>query len=157
LSGLILKNSLRTHWHEFPREVTEYVKSECLNSVADPHALIRATSGILITTIASKGELSNWPELLPRLCMMLEAEDYNSCEGAFGALQKICEDLAEVLDSDVINKPLNFLIPKFLQFFKHNSPKIRSHAIACVNQFIMNRSEALMKHIDSFIEVNTDN
>ena len=30
----------------------------------------------------------------------------------------------------------------------------RSHAIACVNQFIINRTEALMNHIDSFIEVS---
>ncbi|XP_056875152.1 transportin-1 isoform X3 [Takifugu flavidus] len=44
------------------------------------------------------------------------------------------------------------MIPKFLQFFKHNSPKIRSHAIACVNQFIISRTQALMLHIDPFIE-----
>jgi len=29
----------------------------------------------------------------------------------------------------------------------------RSHAIACVNQFIISRTEVLMLHIDSFIEV----
>ena len=46
-------------------------------------------------------------------------------QGAFGALQKICEDSAEMLDSDALNRPLNFLIPKFLQFFKHSSAKIR--------------------------------
>ncbi|EMP36313.1 Transportin-1 [Chelonia mydas] len=72
--------------------------------------------------------------------------------GAFGALQKICEDSAEILDSDVLDRPLNIMIPKFLQFFKHSSPKIRSHAVACVNQFIISRTQALMLHIDSFIE-----
>lgn len=46
-------------------------------------------------------------------------------QGAFGALQKICEDSAEILDSDVLDRPLNIMIPKFLQFFKHSSPKIR--------------------------------
>uniref|UniRef100_A0A673NKX9 Transportin-1 n=1 Tax=Sinocyclocheilus rhinocerous TaxID=307959 RepID=A0A673NKX9_9TELE len=107
---------------------------------------------ILITTIASKGELQNWPELLPKLCLLLDSEDYNTCEGAFGALQKICEDSAEILDSDMLDRPLNVMIPKFLQFFKHNSPKIRSHAIACVNQFIISRTQALMLHIDPFIE-----
>ena len=85
------------------------------------------------------GELTQWPELLPRLCEMLDSEVYTTCEGAFGALQKICEDSAEMLDSDALNRPLNHLIPKFLHFFKHNSPKIRSHAIACVNQFIIGR------------------
>jgi len=38
------------------------------------------SSGILITTIASKGELQNWPELLPKLCLLLDSEDYNTCE-----------------------------------------------------------------------------
>lgn len=37
-------------------------------------------TGILITTIASKGELQNWPELLPKLCLLLDSEDYNTCE-----------------------------------------------------------------------------
>ena len=41
---------------------------------------------------------------------------------------------------------------QFLTFFRHNSPKIRSHAIACVNQFIIGRSQALMIHIDDFIQ-----
>jgi transportin-1 len=44
------------------------------------------------------------------------------------------------------------MIPKFLQFFRHTSPKIRSHAIACINQFIISRTQALMLHIDTFIE-----
>lgn len=170
--------------------------------------------GILITTIASKGELQTWPELLPQLCNLLNSEDYNTCEvrlmllikllhfynkflsvvnlltfncyiqGSFGALQKICEDSSELLDSDALNRPLNIMIPKFLQFFKHCSPKIRSlykcnnywylynlnilyiittllcflirsHAIACVNQFIIGRAQALMDNIDTFIEVST--
>jgi len=37
-------------------------------------------AGILITTIASKGELQMWPELLPQLCNLLNSEDYNTCE-----------------------------------------------------------------------------
>lgn len=152
LSGLILKNNVKAHYHNFPPEVTNFIKMECLQNVGDPSALIRATIGILITTIASKGELTNWPELLPSLCQLLDSEDYNTCEGAFGALQKICEDSADFLDSEVLNRPLNVLIPKFLHFFKHHSPKIRSHAIACVNQFIISKTQALMLHIDPFLE-----
>uniref|UniRef100_H3AW35 Transportin-1 n=1 Tax=Latimeria chalumnae TaxID=7897 RepID=H3AW35_LATCH len=153
LSGLILKNNVKAHFHNFPNGVTSFIKSECLKNIGDSSPLIRATvEGILITTIASQGELQNWPDLLPKLCGLLDSEDYNTCEGAFGALQKICEDSAEILDSDVLDRPLNIMIPKFLQFFKHNSPKIRSHAIACVNQFIISRTQALMLHIDAFME-----
>ncbi|KAJ1530932.1 hypothetical protein ONE63_005770 [Megalurothrips usitatus] len=152
LSGLILKNNVKAHFHKFLPEVSEFIKQECLNAVGDPSPLIRATVGILITTIASKGELTSWPELLPALVILLDSVDYNACEGSFGALQKICEDSAELLDSDALNRPLNILIPKFLEFFRHSSPKIRSHAIACVNQFIISRTQALMTHIDPFLE-----
>ena len=37
-------------------------------------------AGILITTIASKGELQTWPDLLPQLCNLLNSDDYNTCE-----------------------------------------------------------------------------
>ena len=45
-----------------------------------------------ISIILIIGELTQWPELLPRLCEMLDSENYATCEGSFGALQKICED-----------------------------------------------------------------
>lgn len=151
LSGLILKNNIKSHYENLPPTVTEFVKSECLTAVGDTSALIRATVGILITTIASRG-INTWPELLPALCQMLDSADYNVCEGAFGALQKICEDSSEYLEDDRQNKPLDILIPKFLQFFKHSSPKIRSHAIGCVNQFIVQKTPSLMNHIDMFLE-----
>ncbi|KAJ8926914.1 hypothetical protein NQ314_020766 [Rhamnusium bicolor] len=152
LSGLILKNNVKTHYSNLLPSVTNFIKTECLQAVGDPSPLIRATVGILITTVASKGDLSTWPELLPALCNMLDSTDYNICEGAFGALQKICEDSAEALDADTTNRPLDILIPKFLQFFNHSSSKIRSYAIGCVNQFIIQRSQALMYHIDSFLQ-----
>ncbi|KAH1022998.1 hypothetical protein HUJ04_012291 [Dendroctonus ponderosae] len=152
LSGLILKNNVKTHFNSLQPTVTEYIKTECLQAVGDPSPLIRATVGILITTVASKTDLSLWPELLPALCSMLDSTDYNVCEGAFGALQKICEDSADVLDSDTVNRPLDILIPKFLQFFNHSSSKIRSYAIGCVNQFIIQRSQVLMFHIDTFLQ-----
>ena len=55
LSGLILKNNVKLHYNEFPDQVRTFIKSECLKAVGDPSPLIRATVGILITTIASKG------------------------------------------------------------------------------------------------------
>uniref|UniRef100_A0A8C6GTD1 Importin N-terminal domain-containing protein n=1 Tax=Mus spicilegus TaxID=10103 RepID=A0A8C6GTD1_MUSSI len=57
LSGLILKNNVKAHFQNFPNGVTDFIKSECLNNIGDSSLLIRATVGILITTIASKGEL----------------------------------------------------------------------------------------------------
>lgn len=151
LSGLILKNNIRAHVCSLQPEILEYIKQECLQAVGDHSALIRATVGILITTIANTG-FNNWPQLLPTLCDMLDSQDYDLCEGAFSALRKICEDHSERLDAADLNRPLNIMIPKLMHYFSHNDPKIRSHAVACINQFIINRSQAIMVYIDTFIE-----
>ncbi|CAF0785363.1 unnamed protein product [Didymodactylos carnosus] len=151
LSGLILKNNARTQYDRFPDDVKTYIKQECLQAIGDRSALIRATVGILITTIVSKGSLQQWPSLLEHLYLCLDSPDIDLCEGAFGALQKICEDSADQLNSDM-SQPLNVLIPKFIQFFLHSQPKIRSHAIACVNEFITPRAQSLMDNIDKFLE-----
>lgn len=152
LSGLILKNNAKAFFDKFPDWCKEFIKRECLLCIGDPSQLIRATIGILITTIVSKNGLNSWPELLASLCQNLDSENYGNCEGAFGALQKICEDSHDQLESDQVNKPLDYLIPKFLKFFRHTNPKIRSHAIACINQFITFKSQSLMDNMDLFLE-----
>lgn len=80
LSGLILKNNVRTHYEQLPDNVVAFIKAECLNSIGDRLPLIRATIGILITTMASRGGLEQWPEALEALCQGLDSEDYNVCE-----------------------------------------------------------------------------
>lgn len=74
-----MKNNIKSHYENLPPSVTDFVKSECLTAVGDTSPLIRATVGILITTIASRG-INSWPELLPALCQMLDSADYNVCE-----------------------------------------------------------------------------
>ncbi|XP_065175090.1 transportin-1-like [Sycon ciliatum] len=155
LAGLILKNNIKQYYGDLPEEVKHYARVCCLESLGDAAPLVRTTVGILLSTIVKKmtedGELAQ-PEMLAALMSCLDSPDYNVCEGAFGALRKICEDLSDELNSDVVNRPLNVLIPKFLCFFKHSVPRIRSHAIACVNHFVHIRSQALMVHMDTFIK-----
>ena len=45
LSGLILKNNVKAHYQNFPPNVAEFIKRECLNNIGDPSPLIRATIG----------------------------------------------------------------------------------------------------------------
>lgn len=66
----------------------QFIKSECLSAIGDPSPLIRATVGILITTISSRGELTSWPELLPTLCNMLDSNDYNMCEVCYSLCKR---------------------------------------------------------------------
>ena len=117
LSGLILKNNAKSHYEKFPDDVRSYIKQECLSALGDRSPLIRATVGILVTAIVSKGGLEQWPSLLEHLYSCLDSPDVNLCEGA---------DQLENSPS----QPLNVLIPKFIQFFLHSNAKVRSHAIA---------------------------
>ena len=45
LSGLILKNNVRTYFQKLPPQVASFIKQECLNAIGDPSPLIRATIG----------------------------------------------------------------------------------------------------------------
>ncbi|XP_044741153.1 transportin-1-like isoform X2 [Chrysoperla carnea] len=147
LSGLILKNNVRTRFHQFQPQVCNFIKEECLTSIGDSSPLIRATVGILITTIATKGNLDDWPELLPTLLQGIESNDNNVCEGVFGALQKLCEDVPEYNDLE----KLSVFIPKLLVYFQHANPKVRSLAISCINSFLMVRIPAIIVHLDEFV------
>ncbi|CAF4419081.1 unnamed protein product, partial [Rotaria magnacalcarata] len=82
LSGLILKNNAKSHYEKFPDDVRSYIKQECLSALGDRSPLIRATVGILITTIVTKGLLEQWPTLLEHLYSCLDSPDINLCEGA---------------------------------------------------------------------------
>lgn len=152
LSGLILKNNIKGRYAQLPRDVIDYVKSEALTCIGDPSQLIRATVGILVTSIVVQGELAHWPDLFDILMEKMDSEDPFECEGSFSILQKVCEDSAEMLDSEQFRRPLNLLIPKFLHYFNHNSSKIRSYALSCINNFIMNRTQVLMSYVDVFID-----
>lgn len=49
LSGLILKNNVKAHYQNFPPNVADFIKRECLNNIGDPSPLIRATIGGCLT------------------------------------------------------------------------------------------------------------
>lgn len=77
----------------------------------------------------------------------------SSLQGAFSALNKICEDCSDQFNSEELAQSLEVLIPKFIQFFGHSSPNIKSNAIACVNQFVICQPPALVANILPFIRV----
>ena len=80
IAGLILKNNAKVYYASFPAEIKSFIKQEALQAVGDPSPLIRATAGTLICTIAMRGELTSWPELLPTLCHFIDDPNYTTCE-----------------------------------------------------------------------------
>ncbi|RKP06775.1 Transportin-PC [Thamnocephalis sphaerospora] len=152
IAGLVLKNNIRTHFEQIQPAVLEYVKQHCLTSIADADPMVRSTVGIVITTVVARAGLTSWPQVLPRLMELLDSQDYNTVEGAFSALEKICEDSTRDLDKDHAGvHPASVMIPKFISFFQHENTKLRVHALICINQFIVPQSPALFANIDAYL------
>lgn len=152
LSCLVLKNNVRKHYQNFPNELKDFIKKRSLDLLRDPSSVIRATVGILITNVAATGELFTWTELLPTLGLLLNSNELEIVESAFSALQRICEDLSEMLSTENMCKTLEAMLPRFLEFFSHPSPKIRNYALICTNQFVPVQAKPIMNMIDKYVE-----
>uniref|UniRef100_A0A914ZWH3 Transportin-1 n=2 Tax=Parascaris univalens TaxID=6257 RepID=A0A914ZWH3_PARUN len=149
LAGLILKNSIRLLWSRLPEQIRTYVKSKTLLAISDPHPLIRATVGIIVTTIVVHEGIAQWPSLLPTLCGMLNSQDTLLQEGAMGAIQKICEDSADMLTPQ---EHLDILIPKLLCFFNSPHAKLRALAVNSVNCILLVQTDPLNNIMDVFLQ-----
>eukprot|EP00123_Amoebidium_parasiticum_P014138 comp22354_c0_seq1/m.33276 comp22354_c0_seq1/g.33276 ORF comp22354_c0_seq1/g.33276 comp22354_c0_seq1/m.33276 type:complete len:901 (-) comp22354_c0_seq1:815-3517(-) len=150
LAGLILKNNVRMYYSNFPSQVADFIKAECLNCVGDSAPLIRATIGILITTICSRDPLS-MTFFIPHLLNYCDSQNDDVVEGAINALQKVCEDSSQTL-MHMEGNPLSHMIPKFLQLCSHQRGKVRELTISALNQFILDRATALMQHAEHFVQ-----
>lgn len=129
-----------------------YVRENLLQCIGDPIQYVRRVVGSCVTTIINYGGLETWPSIVPRLYQALDSPDTNLLDGAFSALHKICEDSAPRLAADVTTQPLQFLIPKFIQFFGHESEVLRRYAVASLYHFVQLMPPALTMHIDTYLQ-----
>jgi len=150
-AGLELKNRIKDHWEKLEPATCEYVKGTTLATINHSSPFLRNIVGTIITTICSKAGIKSWPGVLERLCALLDSGDGASMEGAFNALAKIAEDMPKQLDSDELGRPLNVLMPKFIQFLLHPNQEIRKYAIATVNVFILSLPNALLTNMDAYM------
>lgn len=152
-AGLLLKNNFLKFYQQLDQDTIAYVKNEIVKGLAGSQNLsIRSTSGTVIAALVTRASIGGWPEILPQLMNMAEGGDANAAEAAMSALAKICEDSAKELDKEYGGeRPLNYMIPKFLQFTSSTSGKIRSLAVACINQFVVLKSPSLLAHLDAFL------
>ncbi|KZF23640.1 ARM repeat-containing protein [Xylona heveae TC161] len=155
-AAIMLKNNVRFSYDQIAEPSRAYIRSCILLALEDPNAQIRSLSGNVVTELVRQGGILGWPQLLPQL-MALVSNDSGSTsletqEGAMSALYKICEDNARALDKDYQGeRPLNFLIPKLLEFTTHASARVRGQALSCINIFIPHKPQALLVVIDAFL------
>jgi len=150
LSGLLLKNTIRQNWPKIPSHIQLFVKRNCFAAIADDSPLIRATVGIIVTTIFTHEGTDQWPELLPTLCQMLEQADSantNLLEGGLGAIQKVCEDSADRFNQHEVNA----LVSRMLPYFSASNAKLRGLAVNTVNCILLVQNESINDVIDSFL------
>ncbi|CAI4228571.1 unnamed protein product [Auanema sp. JU1783] len=148
LAGLILKNNIRNRWSQYPDDIKKYVQQETLRSIADSSQLVRATVGIIITTIVMEQGVNGWPDLLPTLKQMLEEEGNPYMqEGAMGAIQKVFEDYGDRLQNETA-QPL--MIP-ILKFFNSANAKMRGLAMSSFNSILMINNDPITPIIDQYL------
>lgn len=152
LCCLILKNNIKKHYHTFPNELKDFIKKQSLELLKDSSLYIRATVGILITNIAATGELLTWSELFPTLGSLLDSTNVEIVETTFIAIHRICEDLARLFETSGMNGTLEAMLPRFLDFFRHPSAKVRNYALMSINQFVSIQAKPAINLIDKYVE-----
>ncbi|KAG8501956.1 hypothetical protein CXB51_000207 [Gossypium anomalum] len=154
-AGLLLKNNLRTAYKLMSPAHQQYIKSELLPCLGAADKHIRSTVGTIVTVVVQQGGILGWPELLQALVNCLDSSDLNHMEGAMDALSKICEDIPQVLDSDVpglAERPIKIFLPRLFQFFQSPHTSLRKLSLDSVNQYIMLMPSALYTSMDKFLQ-----
>ncbi|GAB2285053.1 Transportin-1 [Dionaea muscipula] len=154
-AGLLLKNNLRSSFKSMSPTSQQYIKSELLPCLCAPDKHIRTTAGTIISVIVQLEGVAGWHELLHVLLTCLDSNNVNHMEGAMDALSKICEDVPQVLDSDVpgmTERPINVFLPKFFKFFQSPHALLRKLALDSVNQYVMLMPSFLYKAMDQYLQ-----
>uniref|UniRef100_M4CCT0 Transportin-1 n=1 Tax=Brassica campestris TaxID=3711 RepID=M4CCT0_BRACM len=154
-AGLLLKNNLKRVWISMAQENQKYIKSELLPCLGAVDRHIRTTVGTIISEVVNIEGVSGWLELLPALVSCLDSNDLNHMDGAMDALSKICEDIPQVLDSEVpglAERPINIFLPRLYQFFQSPHASLRKLALGCVNQYVIIMPAALYNSMDKYLQ-----
>ena len=140
-AAITLKNNVKTAFSSISQTSMIYVKSKITQGLQDSNVQIRSYVGNVITEIVRQGKITGWPEVLPDLVALIENANGQASpeaqDGAMGAIFKICEDNRKALDSEYqTQRPLAFLLPKLLNFTASSNHKVRSKALASINNFL---------------------
>lgn len=155
-AATMLKNDIKLTYKSMPEDSRSYIRSVILLGLQDPNSQMRGFAGNVITEIVRQGGIMGWPQVLSELTAMTSNADGNitqeTQQGSMSALLKICEDNRKALDREYQGqRPLSFLFPKLLEFTTSQLPKVRSDAVATINIFIPDKSQAVASSIDSLL------
>jgi hypothetical protein len=140
LSGLIIKNFVFPHLTSLPVEIQELFKKKTIFALNDSITDIRNTAAILIGKISVSFPISTWSGMLQEIITFLDVSVYEKfptlIDGCMTAVQQICEDSSYKLCLDEVNKPLEHLVPKLIQFLVCNDASIRLKSLKAYNSLL---------------------
>ncbi|KAI5452311.1 hypothetical protein NCC49_000874 [Naganishia albida] len=155
VAGLILKNTLvrPVGTSGMDAAALAYVKSVILRGMADPSQTVRQTVGTVIVNLMVQTEDGGWPEGLEALMRAIDSTDENEQEGAFNSLVKLAEDGPSKLDCEINGqRPINYLMERFLAHTEHPNPRIRVYALTCIKHYLYMKNQAAMMNIDNIMQ-----
>ncbi|KAK8190315.1 armadillo-type protein [Phyllosticta capitalensis] len=155
-AAIMLKNDIRTSYKAIPDAVKAYIRSVVINVLQDPNAQMRSYAGNVITEMVKQGGILGWPQILSDLITLVSNESgsisLEAQEGASGALLKICEDNRRALDRDYAGtRPLDFMVPKLVEFTNSPIARVRSNCLAALNNFVPDQPRAIMDNLDNIL------
>lgn len=165
VAGLLLKQNIQNFFGNL-QDCLKYIQQILLQTLLDQSRDIRNTSSICIATITRAGGLECWfkNELnLPQcLCQLLDSGDLGATDGSLLTISKLCEDSYLELDREVYGRPVNYLVPKLISFFKHAEAPLRKSALHSIVNLLQSSSigdvqgagifNAIIGNIDPFLQ-----
>ncbi|KAK0635712.1 armadillo-type protein [Bombardia bombarda] len=156
-ASIMLKNNVKSHYKQISEASLALIKLAIPLGVQDKTSQIRNYAGNIATELIKRGGLYSWPELLPELLNMLSNESGQfspeAQEGAMTTMTKICEDNTKLLEREHNGqRPLNFLLPKFIEATQSPLPKVRAQALTAINIFTPRKSQAMLTSVDSLLQ-----
>ena len=156
-AAIMLKNNVKAGQKQIPESSLALIKLAVPVGIQDRNPQIRNYAGNIATEVIRAGGVYSWPELLPELLKLLSNESgqvsNEAQEGAMSAMAKICEDNFKALEREQRGeRPLNFLLPRFIEATKSPLPKVRAQALTAINVFTPRKSQAMLNSIDALLQ-----
>ncbi|KAK8798768.1 hypothetical protein WA158_007852 [Blastocystis sp. Blastoise] len=149
--GYYLKTTLKSLFVVQKPETKIYIKSCILNCLISNSPAIRNAAGTVVSVLLTIITLDTWPELLQGLYEMIKSQDETILTSCMNCFSQITEDCALQLDSDLVGRPLNTLVPQFLLFFQHPNEQIRLLAVKCMRNIIDIEPQALTMNLSLYL------
>lgn len=151
-AGILLKNYLSKVGCSPSDGETLAMKNEIVKLIADPDLTVRRTAGMVISALIGVCGFKGWPGVMEFLVNCLDQQDANIVDGAFSALEKICEDYTHKLDSEKAGRPLNYMFPKLLHHFKNPVKDFRLSALNCITKFLHSCPNQMVVNMSNFLD-----